>query len=692
MGAPPRAWRVSDRRRTPWIWAASLAVVAGLLITAFPTSAGPPSPRGPASYVLPRLPATAAARSGLAAGATPQTAQADWINITNTAAGRAPPLLVGGSSAYDPVDRETVYFGGCLQNGPCPSNETWVFVGGIWVNETNPLDAPPARTAASMDFDANMNAILLFGGRGASQLFNDTWTFRGGVWTNITYVSFGPSPREGASLAFDPQPGENGSVLFGGCYPAFGYDCFNDTWLWRGWGGWERIGPSSGSLGPIAVGFAAMAYDPAVAAVVLFGGLYGFGDLNGQTWEFYSGQWWATYPATEPDGCAWATAVYSPALGGLLLFGGWNDTLLDTSTTWLFSQGDWSLLATAHSPSPRDWYGLALDGTGTTPILVGGENLTEGVDFNDTWALEVPPSAGLTENTSVAEVSQPVTFASEISGGTAPFDATFQFGDSTSVSVVEDSATFALQHSFDHPGNYTISSAFVDSVGVPFSGNALLVTVTPGPAISASSTPSSGDVGTVFSFRGAVNVSGTPPLGFAWQFGDGGSAAGVNSTHSYSAPGVYRVFLNATDGVGATASTSLLVTVAPPPSVSFSTAPTAPAAGTGVGFVASVAGGTAPFTYAWRFGDGGSSPSASPEHNYSYGGTYEVQVWVNDSTGNDAHASSSLVVSGSSGPTTSTAASSYPIWFWLGLAGLLVLAGVVVALLVRRDRARRTPP
>ena len=44
-------------------------------------------------------------------------------------------------------------------------------------------------------------------------------------------------------------------------------------------------------------------------------------------------------------------------------------------------------------------------------------------------------------------------------------------------------------------------------------------------------------------------------------------------------------------------------------------------------------GGTGPFTYAWDFGDGGTSAEASPTHTFSGPGTYPVTLTVTDGTG-----------------------------------------------------------
>ena len=56
-------------------------------------------------------------------------------------------------------------------------------------------------------------------------------------------------------------------------------------------------------------------------------------------------------------------------------------------------------------------------------------------------------------------------------------------------------------------------------------------------------------------------------------------------------------------------------------------------------------------SYAWNFGDNGTSTSASPSHTYAAAGTYTVTLKVTDSTGATSTKSASVTVSSSSGGT-----------------------------------------
>ena len=52
---------------------------------------------------------------------------------------------------------------------------------------------------------------------------------------------------------------------------------------------------------------------------------------------------------------------------------------------------------------------------------------------------------------------------------------------------------------------------------------------------------------------------------YLWDFGDGSTASGVITSHSYAGPGTYTVRLTVTDNLGATQSTTYTVTAASPP-------------------------------------------------------------------------------------------------------------------------------
>lgn len=154
----------------------------------------------------------------------------------------------------------------------------------------------------------------------------------------------------------------------------------------------------------------------------------------------------------------------------------------------------------------------------------------------------------------------------------------------------------------------------------------------------------------------AVSVNGSTssaPAGrtitsYSWTWGDGTPAAsGVTASHTYGAGGDYTITLTVTDSAGLTSSTTRAVTVAPP-----HTDPTAvidsDADGLSVAFdgtSSSAADGATIESYAWEFGDGGSSTDAAPTHDYAEAGEYDVTLTVTDSLGASGSVTETISVS-----------------------------------------------
>jgi PKD repeat protein len=55
-----------------------------------------------------------------------------------------------------------------------------------------------------------------------------------------------------------------------------------------------------------------------------------------------------------------------------------------------------------------------------------------------------------------------------------------------------------------------------------------------------------------------------------------------------------------------------------------------------VAFTSTLTGGTSPFVYQWRFGDGGLDAAANPSHTYTSPGSFKATLVVTDSTGRTA--------------------------------------------------------
>ncbi len=142
------------------------------------------------------------------------------------------------------------------------------------------------------------------------------------------------------------------------------------------------------------------------------------------------------------------------------------------------------------------------------------------------------------------------------------------------------------------------------------------------------------------------------PVTFAWAFGDGGTAAGPEPEHTYTAPGLYSVTLTATDDDGNDCIATLQISLETA-SATLSGQPGAWGAplelvapvGEPVQFAATaVALGDNVLTYEWTFGDSVSASGASPTHTYSTPGVYPITLSVASQNGTTATATASLYV------------------------------------------------
>ena len=176
------------------------------------------------------------------------------------------------------------------------------------------------------------------------------------------------------------------------------------------------------------------------------------------------------------------------------------------------------------------------------------------------------------------------------------------------------------------------------------------------PTVHAARTPT-GDVaaGTAVSFSATGSDPDNDTLTYTWDFGDTGTSTAQNPTHTFANPGTYTAKVTVDDGHGGTANDTVSITVTQPnrpPTVTAGRTPTGDvAAGTAISFTATAADpDNDTLTYAWDFGDGGSSTQQNPTHTYATAGTYSAKVTVSDGKGGTANDTSAVTVTGSSCP------------------------------------------
>jgi PKD repeat protein len=546
-----------------------------------------------------------------------------WYNVTANltlqSGGSAPVVEFSGRMAYDPLLSEVVLFVGCAANS-CYDNQTWVYNGMSWTNLTSTLaTAPSGRQGAGLDYDPAFGGVVLFGGFNAlGNALNDTWVFSATGWKNVT-----------ATVGF----------------PVDVYDAPISGW-----------------------GYGAMAYDPALGTMVLVDGclVLGCTDVWGQTFFLNATEWtaaWGPGTLTNRTYLGWSSLAYDAADGYMLSFGGYdyyegsssNDTF--TMSTW----GTWDnitnhdagcVASVCYTPQGRESTAMTWDGQLNAVLLVAGYNQSTDEWLNDSWtfsgAVWLPADLTSPEApSSFCGTAQPAL--AEMSNNIAPFiigGASLGFAGCWSnewvFEVPPQAILTATPLPVDLGGTTTFSAGWVAGTGT---GVVAGWNVSFGNGHSTSARSVTGQ-----------NSSTVYAKDFAYTYGTTGSfTANVTWTDFF--------YISATSaGLAVPVGAALVATI------------TASAlkisAGHTVTFTTSPTGGTAPYSYAWSFGDGATSAVQDPSaHTFAKAGTYVVNLTVTDAGGGVVHSSVTIVVS------------SAPAGLNLGSTGTYMIVGVVVVVL-----------
>jgi PKD repeat protein/uncharacterized protein YraI len=153
-----------------------------------------------------------------------------------------------------------------------------------------------------------------------------------------------------------------------------------------------------------------------------------------------------------------------------------------------------------------------------------------------------------------------------------------------------------------------------------------------------------------FNARGSSVAPGSHITTFAWEFGDGTGASGVDVVHIYTQPGSYEVKLTVTDDKGRsdTATQGIKISGEPAPpegptAVIEALSETKP--GLDVAFDASQSQGSNPIvSYAWDFGDGTTANAVIAHKVYNGIGLFNVILVVTDDQGLESRANHQINV------------------------------------------------
>jgi Phosphoesterase family/Galactose oxidase, central domain len=280
----------------------------------------------------------------------------NWTNLTSDV-GTGPGGLAWASLAFDAATGELVLFGGYGGAGPNAdtysySNATWLLPGnlsGTWSQavQSSPFLFP--RDEATLVYDPSLKAVVLFGGQNNTTAMGDTWLLEDQEWTLVAKTVSKVVPPEGGAVAdYDAELGA--VVLFGGSDNS---TYLNTTWILQGrtWAlAWAWPGPTQRAL-------AGGAYDPLQDTFVLFGGRVSpTGTSLKDTWVFSEdatagGVPPTTYAVTFEESGLPAGARWAVTLGGA--------TANSTKNTITFSEWNgfyryYIASVRGHVPSPSN--------------------------------------------------------------------------------------------------------------------------------------------------------------------------------------------------------------------------------------------------------------------------------------------------------------------------------------------------
>ena len=237
-----------------------------------------------------------------------------------------------------------------------------------------------------------------------------------------------------------------------------------------------------------------------------------------------------------------------------------------------------------------------------------GINICETVNFTCSG----PPNASFSTTTTGALVD-----FTDQSTGWAISSWLWDFGDGTTSTAQNPS------HQYAAAGTYTVCLVTTDQCGTDSSCQSVAITC-PAPQASFSSVQTG--LSTAFSNLSSASSG----VSFLWDFGDGTTSTAVNPNHVYPGPGNYTVCLTTTDVCGTDSSCQVLSVACLPTTANFSFSINNFTLS--LTDLSSTNGNTG---YFWTFGDGASSSTPNPTHNYFANGTYTVCQIVTDPCGSD---------------------------------------------------------
>jgi PKD repeat protein len=358
-----------------------------------------------------------------------------------------------------------------------------------------------------------------------------------------------------------------------------------------------------------------------------------------------------------------------------------------TSWSWDFGDGNSSTIQNpAFTYSIPGTYSVSLV-TGNTAGISAIDIQTGYISVSSVTTSGTAPVASFQE--SPASGTAPLTVQFTDTSSNVPISWIWDFGDGNTSTSENPSYTYTI------PGTYTVTLTATNAGGTNEAVQSSVISVNAATAgVPVASFTESSTAGTAPFTVLFTDTSSNTPASWTWDFGDGGTSTEENPSYTYANSGSFTVTLAATNAAGSNMSVqqdTIDVSTAPPaeatfvpvataipeptiPQVSFEGTPTSGPPPLVVRFIPTAPG--SPESFAWDFGDGGTSTEREPSYTYIHPGTYTVTFTVKYPGGSRPSEKESYIVvtggSSTSSPLSSvvpTAAIAIAVITWMMIAG-----------------------
>jgi PKD repeat protein len=267
------------------------------------------------------------------------------------------------------------------------------------------------------------------------------------------------------------------------------------------------------------------------------------------------------------------------------------------------------------------------------------------------------PTATIVASPASPNIGQPVTFTATnvvVQPGHRVTNYAWDFGDGGSGSGTSTS------HAFTQQGSFTVVLTLTDdagrvgtatqSVSVGQGNTTAVFTFSPNAPLASQTIN--------FNASQSLAAPGRTIVSYSWDFGDGTTGSGVQTTHAYSVPASYTVTLTVRDSAGQTAFATQTITIQnDAPTARFTVTPGAPSAPTGTDTAvlldatsSTAASGRTIVAYNWTVT--GTGPHSDPPGGATQSlilrapGVYSITLTVTDNAGKTSSATQNITVTG----------------------------------------------